>query len=164
MRFSNVACLVLGLTASTALAAQPSCVSSDAGSLRWMGRLLSGRTARIELADGKVYSRAREVSVGPETVSGLLRGERFEVPAAEVHRIETLAKRQPLGRFLRGLAIGTGVGALVYFSGRNNEVTDFSASIIGSGAAIGGTIGGIVGLAAPALDGETVCESASPGG
>lgn len=165
MRFSKVfVCLGLGLAlrASAALA-QPSCTATDPGSLRWMERLLSDRAARVELADGEVYSRAKEVSVGPETVSGRLRGERFEVPIAQVRRIETLAKRRPLGRFLRGLAIGTGVGALVYFTARDSDPLRVSSQVIGSGAAIGGTIGGIVGLAAPALDGEVVCE-AVPGG
>jgi len=161
MRGSMILCLVLagGLAVSAApLGAQPPCGAD----LRWTNRFLSDRSARIELAGGESYSRVREIEVGAESIVGQFHGKRLEIPTAHVRRIETLAKRHPVARFLRGLAIGAGVGAVVYYTGRNADPLRVQSSVIPAGAAIGGTIGGIVGLAAPALDGEVVCESPSP--
>jgi hypothetical protein len=160
MRHSKVLCLaiVTGLGASSAVVAQPPC-TPDPGTLRSIERSLRSRTARLELADGTKVSPLKEISITPETVSGQLRGQPFEVPFSQVRQIDVLAKRQPLPRLLRGIAIGAGVGALVYFTSKDSEPFQTESSIIGSGAALGGVIGGIVGLAAPALDEEVVCET-----
>lgn len=160
MRHSKVLCLALcaGVCASSVLVAQPPC-TPDPGTLRSIERSLRSRTARLALADGTKVSPLKEISITPETISGRLRGQPFEVHFAEVRKIDALAKRQPLARFLRGIAIGGGVGALIYFTSKDSEPFQTSSSVVGSGAAIGGVIGGIVGLAAPALDEEVVCET-----
>jgi len=157
MRGSTILCLGLagGLAVSAApLAAQPPC-SPD---LRWTQNALSKRAVKVELASGQRYSPLREVVVGADSLAGRFRGERIEVPTTDVRRIEILSQRHPAARFLRGLAIGVGVGAAVYLTFRNDPIRARS-SVIPAGAAIGGTIGGIVGLAAPALDSEVLCET-----
>jgi hypothetical protein len=151
-----------GLWASSGLGAQPTC-GPDPATLRSINRALPERAVRIELFDGKRYSPVKEVEVTAEAVTGRLHGERFEVPTAQVRLLETLAKRRPLPRFLRGLAIGLGVGAAFYLSSRHSDgILRPKSSVIATGGAIGGGIGGIVGLAAPALDGEVLCEGLKP--
>lgn len=164
MRSSRILCLMMagGLAAWAPLRAQPTC-GPDPATLRSINRALPERTAKVTLFDGTRYSPVREVEVTAETVTGQLRGERFEVPTAQVRLLETLDKRRPLPRFLRGLVIGLGVGAAIYLTDRHSGgVFRDDSSLIASGGILGGGIGGIVGLAAPALDGEVVCEGLKP--
>jgi hypothetical protein len=161
MRGSTILCLVLagGLAVLAApLSAQPPCGPD----LRWTNRFLSERSAKIELGSGESYSRVQEIEVGAESLVGQFHGKRLEIKTADVRRIETLAKRHPLARFLRGLAIGVGVGSAIYLTTRNAEPFQTRSTVIVSGGAIGGGIGGIIGLAAPALDGEVICEGPKP--
>ena len=150
MRIRKTLSLLLGcvLTLSPTLAA----AAAPGESLAEVNRALAGRTARIEIAGGRIVPRASRVKLEPDFTDFRLDGHPERVRTEEVLRVTVLRERKMARFMVGGGVLGAAAGAIAA-SGSSRSRSSIGPSGSDTTAA-GAALGAVAGLGIGALVGS----------